>query len=551
MKIRLPRDLRSSGLGLVSPFDLNTFDIDLVLPAIFFSVLSEGRSRAKPKVNNPEDVERYIDLLSKHPDVIGFASDEGKRLLGRIVRTSLAQMGAIGRGRTGGEQIVAVVPLSLLAHKPGFPTMSGRLRGVDAFVFRILRDQMGSTDQLKDLFRRYFGRGVDLRPVPQLGGAYDGHTHVDVMTRLHLALMDVFESTSSVERRSFRVATDCCVGVSDAIAKDLLRYLFAYNDVMPVEELTRKFAALLNFEIFVYTMKLVYGLNQLVADPSVLPNAFAPSFVASPPAIFVDFTRSPTSLSSQLSAACVRRDLEALYRFMHSTRLVTQLSNYVGAIRRSQRSPSSGTQSSAERIQELLMLRRAGLSADVEAAARVDENRIRTENEQDNEEEASPLSYLDSTLDQAPDDIERVVQIVLASQGKSLYQSLAKWYWGTGGLTKPHGILWGRLKGRASWRYQPSDELLIVLVQLAAAEISRSTPGAPIRLQDVLEFLWNRFGLAISHSVPPFEGAEYAAAARENLQAMLARLRQMGIFDDLSDDFTVQTLAIGRQRAGA
>ena len=39
-----------------------------------------------------------------------------------------------------------------------------------------------------------------------------------------------------------------------------------------------------------------------------------------------------------------------------------------------------------------------------------------------------------------------------------------------------------------------------------------------------------------------FQGAEYVAAAQDNLRAMLRRLRQMGVFRDLSDDFTVQRL---------
>ncbi len=64
----------------------------------------------------------------------------------------------------------------------------------------------------------------------------------------------------------------------------------------------------------------------------------------------------------------------------------------------------------------------------------------------------------------------------------------------------------------------------------------------PIRLQDFLRFLEERFGILVDRPPSPFEGAEYVAAARENLRAMLRRLRQMGIFRDLSDDFTVQRL---------
>jgi len=63
-----------------------------------------------------------------------------------------------------------------------------------------------------------------------------------------------------------------------------------------------------------------------------------------------------------------------------------------------------------------------------------------------------------------------------------------------------------------------------------------------IRLQEFLRFLEERFGTLVDRPPAPFEGAEYTAAARDNLRAMLRRLRQMGIFRDLSDDFTVQRL---------
>src|SRR5439155_17960085 len=132
--------------------------------------------------------------------------------------------------RRVGEQFVSVVPLSLLAHKVGFPTQTARLRGVDLYLFRTLRARIGSADWLKDVFKEYFGRGVALRPVPQLGGSYDGTTEVDVLTRAHLAFMDGFESTAAVERRRERIATDLCPGVSAQLGDDLLRFLFVYHD---------------------------------------------------------------------------------------------------------------------------------------------------------------------------------------------------------------------------------------------------------------------------------------------------------------------------------
>lgn len=545
-KIRLPKDLTKARLGLVSPFDFNTFDIDIILPAIFFAVLAEGRPRVRSR-NDPAQVEQYVDRLSKHEHLVGFDTDEGRRVLGRLVRTSLAVMGRVGKSRAE-EQIVALVPYTLLAHKPGFPVQSGRLRGVDSYVYEILKEAMGSPHQLKEIFKQYFGKGITLRPVPALGGSYDGSTPVDVLTRVHLAFMDSFESAGcGAAGRKARLSADLCTGVSAEISKDLLRYLFVYHVRMPVEELARKFLALLNFELFIYTQKLVHGLNALVANPAELPTAFGPTFAPSAPEIYVDFTRSPSSLSSEVSAACVRRDLESLLRFVRSSRLVAQMDSYSSALsKRVSEVGADTSRSRAEGIQQLLLLRNSPAIADLAAAARLDERRIRSENEVDDAEDIDPLEEVEQLLADAPDDVDRVVQLILASQSKALYQSLTKWFWGTGGLVKPNGILHGRLKGKASWRYEASDELLVVLVQVAAARLSSEAEGTgfrkPIRLPDLLNFLRNRFGVVIERPIAPYEGAEFSAAARDNLQAMLGRLRQMGLFRDLSDDFTVQTL---------
>lgn len=545
-KIRLPKDLARSRLGLVSPFDLNTFDIDLILPAVFFLVVSEGRARWK-KPSDPAEVDQYIWRLSQHEQLEGFDSDEGRRLLGRLVRTSLVVMGAVGKSRIG-EQIVALAPYTLLAHKPGYPMQTGRLRAVDSYVYQVLKEEMGSHHYLKELFKKYFGKGTLLGPIPRLGGGYDGTTEVDVLTRIHLAFMDSFESVgcSPSKKKESRNA-DLCRGVSAEIGKDLLRYLFAYHDRMPIEELSRKFLALLNFELFIYTQKLVHGLNALATDPANLPSAFRSQFEPSMPEIYVDFTRSPSSLSSEVSAACVRRDLESLLQFMRNSRLVAQLDSYGSALARAPAGQASETsESPAQGVQRLLLLRTSQAMTDISAAARLDERRIREHNQVESEDDVDPLADVEFLLSEAQDDVERVVHLTMASQGKALYQSLTKWFWGTGGLVKTNGLLHGRLKGKASWRYEPSDELLVVLLQVAAARLSTSADGSnyrqPIRLPDLLEFLRTRFGLVVERPVSPYEGAEFAAAARENLQAMLGRLRQMGLFRDLSDDFTVQTL---------
>jgi hypothetical protein len=154
------------------------------------------------------------------------------------------------------------------------------------------------------------------------------------------------------------------------------------------------------------------------------------------------------------------------------------------------------------------------------------------------------LDWLDALLPGNLLPLQRVVTLLAESQKRAL-MNYGAWFWGAGGLLKPHGILAGTLRGRRAWRYQPSNDLLAVLVQMAAIQ-SRSDGEVdgfhPVRLRDFLDYLRDRFGILVDRPPAPFSGAEPVAAARENLRSMLRRLQQMGIFRDLSDDFTVQEL---------
>ena len=207
--------------------------------------------------------------------------------------------------------------------------------------------------------------------------------------------------------------------------------------------------------------------------------------------------------------------------------------------------------SGGEYLQRLLQLRDDPLvSLGIEALANFDEDRIREANSQEGEDNSDEaLDWFDAIVSGADGSVERVVSLLVEGQQKEAISKFIQWYWSVGGLKKNHGVLRGNSVNRKSWRYAPTNDLLAVLVQLAAArhmpveikgEEGQEVP--PIRLQEFLQFLEERFGILVDRPPAQFKGAEYAAAARDNLRAMLRRLRQMGIFHDLSDDFTVQRL---------
>ncbi len=551
MKVKLPKDISGVKFPQVFVIEMNNFDIDLFLPSLFFTILSQGRGKAR-QANDPENIKGYIDALAQHQALQGFDNSSGRRVLERLVRTTLITTGGVGRASKG-EQITSIVPYSLLAHKAGFPR-SSRLRGADIFLYQALREKMhGIDDRLQKDIKEVFGRGVIIDKLPELGGRYDNVTELDTLTRLSIAFLDGFQNTHTRLLSREKSIMPACPLLVDELATDLLQYLFGYYKLMPTQAFTYNLLALINFELFNYTLKLVYAINQLVQSPETLPMAMRDSLHASPPQLYLDFTNNARSYSQEMAKACVRRDVEAYQQYLSSLLHLRLLDGYVGKLSRyAQRRAIidailDGSTSGPLYLQRLLLLQQEpSIDMHIQAQARTEEERIREQNElqdeevgiQENEENLAWLSEIAGAIET---DFERVVNLLVEGQRDNAIQHFISWYYGVGGMKKPHGVLRGSSTSRQSWRYAPSNDLLAVLVQVAAARPSQQGISS-IRLQEFLAFLEAHYGILIDRPPDIFKGAEYAAAARDNLRAMLDRLRQMGIFRDLSDDFTAQRL---------
>lgn len=558
--ITIPKDMRGVSFPKLLSIELNDFDIDRFLPSLFFKILGGDLGRA-PKKNDPTTIRLYVNKLAEHPALEGFDDEDGRRVLERLVRTTLITTGKVGRGNRG-EQIMSIVPYSLLAYKPGYPTESARQRNADTFLYHVLRNHLGTDKKLQDMIKLVFGRGVQIESDRTLNGYYDGVTELDILTRLSLAFLDGFEPVgvplrTAGSRKKSQLGV--CPALESELAEDLLCYLTIYDRRMPPQALTHYLLGLINFELFIYTLKLVHAANELVWQPATLPAVMHDRVIPSPPSLYLDFTNEEGGLSRQMAMACVERDIEAYQHYLFSNLLLRQLDRYVVGLCRNTRHKAKidqvlGTDDrGAAYLQGLLLLQdHPAIGALIQTAAMMDEDKIRaehgTKDEANDDEPPDEMRALDEITSPAGSDVERVVLLLAESQrGKALSHYMA-WYWGSGGITKPHGILSGNVRGRRSWAYAPENDLLAIFVQLAAARMlpSESTgeqrAPKPMRLQDFLKFLEDRFGILVDRPPDQFRGADYAAAARSNLQAMLRRLRQMGMFRDMSDDFTVQQL---------
>ena len=550
MKIKLPKELTGTVFQKVFAVELNGIDMDLFLPALYFKILGDGKARAR-RLNDPQAIARYIDRLANHLE--GAATPDGRRVLERLVRTSLVKTGRVGNTNRG-EQILAIAPYSILAAKPGFPTESRRQRGADAFLYFALTRKVQEHKLLRDWLRQCFGRGVELERLPLIDGYYDGDTELDILSRLTIAFSTGFEATSVSTRRDTDTPP-ACPRQEQALADDLVSYLFAYSERMPSQALVAYLKPLLNLELFIYALRLVYAINALVRDPSQLPAAMGDADEAAPPEIYLDFTGNVGGLSHQMAADAVRRDVEAYQHFFRANLSLRQLDSYVKKLKSHPRHKdlvnanlpaSEHGPAYLQAILALLEHSRLGSIID-DTYAQGDIDTIENQNAQREGEEdlAESIEQLTAT---AQSNFEKLVILLDHAQRDKIIVNYVQWFASAGGINRNDGILAGVQRNRRSWRYAPSNELLAVLVQLAAVRMAppNAAPDervvAEIRLRDFLAFLERRFGFIIDRPPHGQHGAEYHAAARENLRAMLARLRQMGIFTDLSDDFTAQRL---------
>jgi hypothetical protein len=545
VKVKLPKELKGTKFPKVLTIEMNTFDIDNFLPIFFHTILAGGRGRVK-HTNDPKDIQKYINMLAQHNALQGFDDHEGEKVLGRLVRTALITTGGMGRSNQG-EQIASIVPYTLLAHKPGFPIDSSYLRGADTFIYQALLRSKTHENILEDV-KTIFGRGVIIGSMPNLGGSYDGTTQLDTLTRLSIAFLDKFQNTSVTQSREPNV-NPACPRLAEELAIDLLSYLSKYHERMPSQALTYNLLALINFELFNYTLKLVYAINALVSNPLSLPSAMSDQLASSPPQLYLNFTQNSRGRSHEMAKECVRRDIEAYQQFLSSNLLLRLLDMHVVSLYTPQRRMKidtilAGSGSGPLYLQGLLLLRNdPEFSRDIEAEARINVREIRKENKvlEDNMMNEEDLNWLDDITDIADSDVERVVNLLAEGQQDSALKHYTSWFSSVGGLKKEHGLLAGTPKSRLSWRYAPSNDLLAVLVQVAAARLSKQGVES-IRLQEFLQFLEEHYGILIDRPPDLFKGAEYISAAHDNLRAMQNRLRQMGIFRDLSDDFTIQRL---------
>ena len=552
MAVKLPKHLVGVKFDQLFSIEMNNFDVEMLLPALFWLVRSGGKDRGTR--TDATNIQRYTTALGGHPQLKGFQGEEGHRLLNKWIRSSLIQTSTVGRKKSA-EQIAYIRPLSFLCYKPSVPSSGSRLRQAHHFLYSLLnshlrrqaKDQGASARHFDKIVRDTFAQGVTLNDGVSKGGEYDGHTLLDLEVLLQLYYLDGFDASKESNRGGKEPPQPACHLAAAHLAQDVAGFLTVYARRVPTATLSKYLMALLNFELLIYTHRLMRATNDLVVRNEVAAEFRPDAKSLSPLDLYVDMTQVRGSRSDQIALACVNRDFEEQENFFRSRLMLRTLHSYVeenGDIRPRLRQKLGG-----EYITALWAVRD---NEDVRSDARSDLRDIRKIFRGDDDEEENIPADVRAILDHPDlDNLSRLVEILVLVQRKYGMSNLSKWIADIGGLRRQDGLLRGNTKGRRIWRYVMSDTLLETLVQLAvispeaqimSGEREWKCEPRSITLSAFLTFLRDRFGLLID-TPPPFDSSsEATAAAKENFAALKQRLRQMGLFMDLSDDFNAQRI---------
>lgn len=542
MRILLPKASKGIKFDLLFTIDMNDFDVEMLLPSLYHLVRTKGRRVGTPV--DPNFYQEYLHRMVEHPRLGGFSTRGSRNLLDRWVRSSVVKMGRLGRSRTG-EQILCLRPTTMLAYKAGLPKDITRLRGVHNFVYTVLLSQERDPVRLDRLFRRALGRGLALDDGQDFDGRYDGHSPIDIEEMLEICFLDGLTpagvSALLPEIKSFpRLRTQ-----SEYFAKDVLNSLKCYYQQLPASVLTSFMLCLINFHLFVYSMRL---MNWVIGVCSGKDNAIRN------PDFFLDCTGERGAYCDELARACVERDLESLERYVRSSLRLRTLDRFISVNPRLRAELPERDKATGDYLVALL-----NLASQVAIQARADqefeqictENSLNPGDESDQAELTEAASYLRELRSAADvDSFDRLVQVLFEAQRQYALKNITNWFYSVSGFNRPYGILTGNTRGaRRVARYTLSNALLATLVHAALADFGDHTdeqalPAPRLPLRGFLAWLEKRYGILINRPPSLDTSAEAVGAARRNLEAFKVRLRQIGVFQNLSDDFDAQYLQL-------
>ena len=538
MSFQIPKDLKEFNSLLfmpLLPIGINDVDVDRMMVHLLEMCVKQGRIR--PSRTNVDAFDRYVKALCEHPAIGGLEGDDRRAVLQGWLQAAVIKIGRAGKDRSTPKMDYAR-PITIAAYRSGLPKSRSRNRGADVLIYHSMLDELARRQaetreaELSALVKEAYGRGLDLGGSLDDEPRYDGKTPLDVNALLALDFFDSFEERGAATK----VKLDLEIAVPGAVrplGRDAVSLLALYGPQLPPIEGTSRLAALLSLGLFQLPLRTALAVRQLLSTGS-RPSDMLTSDSPNPLQIYCDFTMVSGSSSDDLARRCVQRDLDAMRQFF-SDRM--RLRSLFLALPIADPRLAQENSSLTEKLEELLG-RVGDLSVIQALRMQVQQIENGLASEPDGQDGLDLIRELRAAGVDGADLITRILVESLAP--KRGLENQIKWFWSTGGINKPYGILRGRQAVRTSWRYSPSDDLLVSILLAAFVRNDGMRSDGELGIEELLRRLEDRFGILIARAPEAFDSADARSGAAENRNAFIRRLQLLGCFEGLSDDFSAQ-----------
>lgn len=528
----------------ISYLDFKQLEMDRVLTSFLARVWHNGYP-SRILRNIELTVTDFVDEFVEHPDwFAGF--QQHREVTERWVETHL--MDVVNRGKAN-QAVAAPRPLHGFTYRFRNPKHS-RPYGADEHLYEMLthaREQRGAgaLEHLKE----FFFAGID-KATHQM----DAAAPVDVETQALLRLMHQVKEDAPDTRKGRESYPPLCVGAADLLAEDVLRLLF-YQRFMPRSVMVDYLKILFGFHLALYHLRLIKLLPALVtrraADPTCAirrcpmdprsatqPHGDCPYRIG----IVLDVAHRPGTPMARLaerSADMWYRRLPGFVKAYFTVKKLDEFAHYL--VRQGKLTRPSDSFA----IGDVLPLLEGMQKNEREPYFKA---RLASLTEDSGGQEAQLAPAIAQILDMGLSAFDTYIEILIAHRGDFHRRYLVTCLDSLLMKHRPGALIAQARVRSAPRRFMLDSRLLEVLLQIAVLR-----PGgvvgyhtAPLRIEEVLVFLRERYGLYIDR-LPPGDGfgapsIQDRAALRDNVTAFTARLREIGFYRDLSDAYVTQTV---------
>ena len=541
----------------IMPILFDDTDLDRMFTVLFERCVKQGETglpRSKKDFAEGGDLnleKKIIPALAKNENLVGFDSEDGREILLNWVRTSTLEFTTEGKTKRG-EQIDYMKFLSLAMYRSGLPKSENRssTRGIDSTAYRAILSYVGKLPGCEKPGREIhasvtsttLGTGIDFEPIhyPWASPVYNEKDAIDINALLQLRLLENFEAKVSRTKKKVQADLENAVqlldlpfsNVLDDLARDFYNMTKAFGSKSGVELLSMYKSI---FSLRLYRLPIILSQQLKYARENSAEIEIQHE-------MFFDFTRSRKSASYRLANESVLADInrasEIIFNLVYFREAYDMVKKTKGRL------DEYNLLSPNEKIIYLGQYTKSDTASD-KAYALIEEMETYFTNKG-----AEGVEYLDVIRETKVDsNFDWLIALILGDVEERGLKSLKKWFYSVGGLKEPMAansvaILAGDKKSMKSWHYAMSDSVLNTLLHLCFVRDNGTViQRKEIELSVVIEDFRKRFGILID--VPPrgSESPEDMQAATENLAAFKSRIKQLGWFEGLSDDFDAQYIS--------